>query len=96
MEIILGEPQIVAPEDRFHVIMKVLTRKQQEDEAIDYAMAQEKTIESLHPKKSDSRCLLCGHIYYNEEIEKCKRCQGRCRIMPADELRLSGRHPNRS
>ena len=43
--------------------------------------------------KNDSRCLICGHIYYQRVVELCPKCGGLCRIMPPDELGLSGRWP---
>ena len=45
-------------------------------------------------ERFDSRCLLCGHIYYREMRLVCSKCSGRCRLCPHDELALSGRHSN--
>jgi hypothetical protein len=44
----------------------------------------------------DSRCLICGHIFYDEFTQRCHRCGGLCRFCPSDELALSMRHPNNS
>lgn len=43
--------------------------------------------------KRDSRCLLCGKWFYSEEVEKCTKCGGLCRVCPSDEMAMCGRRP---
>ena len=49
----------------------------------------------INRHKHDSRCLLCGRIFYGKTIETCPNCGGLCRVCPFDELELSARHAHR-
>lgn len=73
--------------------------KRLEFAAIDYQIMREKKTKHLHKAVGDSRCLMCGTIYYNcraHVLGACPKCSGHLRQCPADELRLSGRHSDRA
>ena len=56
-----------------------------------YRNAVKKGTRLSSPTLGDSRCLICGHIFYNVIMDTCKRCGGLCRHCPPDELALMTR-----
>lgn len=46
----------------------------------------------MDPEKYTSQCLICGKMFYDEIVEKCTKCGGRCKAYDNRSLHLMGRY----
>jgi len=46
--------------------------------------------------KGDSQCLICGRIHYNQRLEKCSKCGGRCHFYAPGAMNAMERLTNES